>query len=444
MKKSFLLKLRKKAEAKLLALRTKLEGNDELREDEIAQIQDEVNELSDEIRELDEAIEDAPEDDKDGDGDEGEDGGDDEGDNENRDNTATPESRSAAMSAIQTVLSTRNSKSSKKNTKEVRRAFGQFVIGQITEQEARSLGIVTGNGSVTVPKEIASEVITYAIEQNPLRKFGTQHKTKSTQGFPVLVKKAVAQGHKNERSSNNPMPETSIEFDEIELDPTEFDALATVTKKLTKRSDVPVEEIVIEELKKAYVEKEAQYFFNGDEEDNINDGALQKKAVKFYPATVPDLTRGQEVYDTLVHFKNTVKSSIRKKSMFIMNDAALNIIETMKTDDGIPLFKAFEQVSEGFDGKILGFPAVVTEYANKTVDDTETPMIYFGDFSSFHYQDVLGSMEINRLVELYAKSNLIGLQIYNIVDGQLVYSPLEPTVYLYEVGATAPTDTPAG
>jgi hypothetical protein len=66
------------------------------------------------------------------------------------------------------------------------------------------------------------------------------------------------------------------------------------------------------------------------------------------------------------------------------------------------------------------------------------PVIYFGDFSSFHYQDVEGTTEVNRLVELYAASNLVGFQVYNIVDGQLIYSPLEPTMYKYEVkGAEA-------
>ena len=46
------------------------------------------------------------------------------------------------------------------------------------------------------------------------------------------------------------MPETDIEFDEIELSPTEFDALATVTKKLLARTGLPIEQIVMDELKK--------------------------------------------------------------------------------------------------------------------------------------------------------------------------------------------------
>lgn len=453
--RKLLLALQKRNNARLTELQGQLERN-EVRAEDLEAVQAEVQELADQAQEIADELANLDDDGEgngegegtgsgegSGEGEEGRDGeeGDsnEEDDEGQRSNVITGEQRSAVMGAISKGLSSVGHKSTKNKAKEIRSAFAKFVVGKITEYEARSLGIVTGNGSVTVPKEIASEVISYAQEENPLRKFGTRHNTKSTQGFPVLVKKATAQGHKQERTKENPMPDTGIEFDEIVLDPTEFDALATITKKLLKRSDVPIEDIVIEELKKAYVEKEAQYFFRGDETGNENPGALAKKAVAFTPDVQPDLTSGQSLYDVLVKFKNSVKSSVRKRSMFMINDAALTLIETMKTDDGFPLFKPFEQASNGFDGKILGFNSVVTEYANKSADDLDTPIIYFGDFKSFHYQDVIGAMEVNRLVELYATSNLVGLQIYNILDGQLIYSPLEPTVYKYEVvGASAP------
>jgi HK97 family phage major capsid protein len=458
--RKLLLSLQKRNKARLTELRTKLEKG-EVRDEEVEAVQTEVDELAAEAQEIADELANL---DDDGEGEAGaadndEDSNDDDngdesgegdangesaggsGEGESRSKGISTEHRDNIMSQIGKGLSTRGHKSAKNKSKEVRSAFGRFVAGQINEVEARSLGIETGNGSVTVPQEIAKEIIAYAQEENPLRKYGTRHKTTTTQGFPVLVKKAEAQGHKTERTKANPMPETSIELDEITLDPTEFDALATVTKKLLKRSDIRVEDIVIEELKKAYVRKEAQYFFRGDEVDNINDGALSKKAVSFLieDGQRPDLASGQQVYDTLVKFKNNVKSSVRKRSMFMINDAALTLIETMKTDDGFPLFKPFEQAANGFDGKILGFNTVVTEFADKSEEDLDTPVMYFGDFKSFHYQDVIGSMEVNRLVELYAASNLVGLQIYNIVDGQLIYSPLEPTMYKYEVvGNTTP------
>lgn len=441
--RDYLLKRQKRIKARLEELR-KLIKDGEVRDEALTESETEVEDLTNELNEVDAALEDLDaedhaddESDEDDEQDE-EDTEDEDGDQDNDNESRSGEQRNRVLGAIGNTLSTRSNRTRVNSRDEVRRAFGRFIAGQIDEAEARQLGIEAGNGSVTVPKDIAREVITYAQEENPLRRLGTIHRTRSTQGFPVLVKKAEAQGHKKERTTSNEMPVTSIEFDEIELDPTEFDALATVTKKLLKRSDVPVEDIVIEELKKAYARKEAQYMFRGDETENINDGALAKKAVEYTPAEAPDVTSGQELYDAFVKFKNTVKSSVRKRSMFLINDAALTLIETMKTDDGFPLFKPFTQAADGFDGKILGFNTVVTEFADKAEDDAETPVVYFGDFKSFHIQDVLGTMEVNRLIELFAKSNLVGLQIYNIVDGQLIYSPLEPTMYKWEVDTTTP------
>lgn len=39
----------------------------------------------------------------------------------------------------------------------------------------------------------------------------------------------------------------------------------------------PIEQIVVDELKKAYVRKEINYMFNGDDAGNENPGALAKK-----------------------------------------------------------------------------------------------------------------------------------------------------------------------
>lgn len=154
----------------------------------------------------------------------------------------------AAVNAIGNALSTRNAKSTKKREAEIRSAFANFVVGNISESEARSLGIEVGNGSVTVPVQIAKEVISYAQEENLLRKYGSYVETDADVKYPVLVKKAEANVNKKERSTE--IEETDIEFDSIDLDPAEFDALATITKKLLKRTGVNIEQIVVDELKK--------------------------------------------------------------------------------------------------------------------------------------------------------------------------------------------------
>ncbi|MEW9578134.1 phage major capsid protein [Bacillus toyonensis] len=337
------------------------------------------------------------------------------------------EQRSEIMAAIGTGLSTEGHKSSKNKETETRSAFANYIVGNIDESEARSLGLVTGNGSVTIPDFLSKEIITYAQEENFLRRLGTGVKTKENIKYPVLVKKAEAQGHKNERT-NNEIPETDIEFDEIELSPTEFDALATVTKKLLARTGLPIEQIVMDELKKAYVRKETQYMVNGDEANNINDGALAKKAVEFK-------TEEKDLYNVLVIMKNTPVKEVRKKARWVLNTAALTKIETMKTDDGFPLLRPFNQAEGGIGYTLLGFP-VEEEDAIDITGEPDTPVFYFGDFSKFYIQDVIGSLEVQKLVELFSRTNRVGFRIWNLLDAQLIHSPFEVPVYKYVLKAS--------
>ncbi|WP_433774930.1 phage major capsid protein [Bacillus wiedmannii] len=407
--------------ARLEELQGKVENN-EVRSEELAAVKAEVETLTKEAQTLADELAKLEEGEKEEDPDKRKD--EDPAAKENPDvNTElSEEQRSAIMASIGTGLSTKGHESTKNKETETRSAFANYIVGNIDEREARALGLVTGNGSVTIPDFLSKEIISYAQEENFLRRLGTGVKTKENIKYPVLVKKAEAQGHKNERT-NNEIPETDIEFDEIELSPTEFDALATVTKKLLARTGLPIEQIVMDELKKAYVRKETQYMVNGDEANNINDGALAKKAVEFK-------TEEKDLYNALVIMKNTPVKEVRKKARWVLNTAALTKIETMKTDDGFPLLRPFNQAEGGIGYTLLGFP-VEEEDAIDITGEPDTPVFYFGDFSKFYIQDVIGSLEVQKLVELFSRTNRVGFRIWNLLDAQLIHSPFEVPVYKY-------------
>ncbi|MED2985513.1 phage major capsid protein [Bacillus thuringiensis] len=421
-----------RAKARLAELQGKVEKN-EVRSEELTAVKAEVEQLTQEVQTItdelakleEEEKEDAPDKKKNDDLDKKED----PAAKEDPDikTELSEEQRSEIMAAIGTGLSTKGHTSTKNKETETRSAFANYIVGNIDEKEARALGLVTGNGSVTIPDFLSKEIITYAQEENFLRRLGTGVKTKENIKYPVLVKKAEAQGHKNERT-NNEIPETDIEFDEIELSPTEFDALATVTKKLLARTGLPIEQIVMDELKKAYVRKETQYMVNGDEANNINEGALAKKAVEFQ-------TEEKDLYNALVIMKNTPVKEVRKKARWVLNTAALTKIETMKTDDGFPLLRPFNQAEGGIGYTLLGFP-VEEEDAIDITGEPDTPVFYFGDFSKFYIQDVIGSLEVQKLVELFSRTNRVGFRIWNLLDAQLIHSPFEVPVYKYVLKAS--------
>ncbi|PFM61451.1 phage major capsid protein [Bacillus cereus] len=449
MNRQLLLALQKRNKERLTELRTQVE-NPELRAEDLPAIQEQIDEINNELQDVADAL--ANLDDEGGDegagegeagsngdeggtgddgsnGDEGRSGNNGEGENRTG---ITPEQRNAAMAAINSGLSTRGHKTTKVKENEIRSAFANFVVGRITETEARALGIEAGNGSVTIPEVIASEIITYAQEENLLRKYGSVHRTAGDVKYPVLVKKADANVRKKERGASDEIAETGIEFDEILLSPAEFDALATVTKKLLKMTGAPIEQIVIDELKKAYVRKETNYMFNGNDAGNENPGALAKKAVKYYESEVIDINAAgysQKLYQQLVKVKGQPVTEVLKKSMWLINRAALTVLEGMTDTTGRPLLY---QAPDGVGYKLLGHNVDFTDAANGT--DPTKPVFYFGDFKAFHIQDVIGAMELQKLIEKFSGTNKVGFQIYNLLDGQLVYSPFEPAVYRYEVG----------
>ena len=442
MNRELLLALQRRNQERLAQLNTQLD-NEELTQEELDAINAEIETLNKELDEAAKALADLDENDDDPEPTEPVDPSE-PAEPRGGEPTDPPkpkvsaEARAIASKAIKTALSTRNAMSTKKREAEMRSAFANFVVGNISEAEARSLGIVTGQGSVTVPETIASEIISYAQEENLLRKYGTTFRTKSYVKYPVLVKKAVANVTKTERTAN--MPETDIEFDEILLDPTEFDALATVTKKLIKLSGVNIEQIVVDELKKAYVAKEINYMFNGNDVGNENPRALAKQAVAYYETEAVDIDAAgltNKLYTQLVKMKGQLKTEVRKKAMWIVNAAAFTALEGLLDSNGRPLLY---ETPDGMGYKLLGHRLDYTDAADGT--NPAVPVFYFGDFSTFYIQDVIGQMEIQRLVEQYAAQNKIGFQVYNLLDGGLIYSPLAPSVYRYEVGLEAPPITP--
>lgn len=433
MNRELLLALQKRNNDRLIELRNQL-ADTENRELDVAAITTEVEDIQEQLQTIADQLADEGEDTPPEDGAEGRSGEEGEGEEGtgNR-NAVIPENRTAAMNGIAAALSTRGHKSAGAKAIEIRKAFANFVVGKISEQEARSLGLFTGNGSVVVPEVIASEVITYAQEENLLRKYGSIHKTAGDVKYPVLVTKASASVTKTERTVD--MSETTIEFDEILLAPAEFDALATVTKKLVAMSGVNIEEIVIEELKKAYVRKETSYMFKGADVGHTNPGSLYNKAVAFEGSFTIDYAAAgwsQLLYAALVRMKNTPTTSVLKKSMWIVNRAALTKLESMTDTTGRPLLHV--DATDGVTYKLLGHKLDFTDDADGAA--SVTPHFYFGDFKSFHIQEVIGTLQIQRLVEKYAAQNKLGFQIYNLLDGQLIYSALEPTVYKFAATQT--------
>lgn len=431
-------KILEKRAAKLKAKLSELEAQakvENLTRDALTDIETQVEEVTTELEEITDAIAELPEEDATELGDVVEDLGaaaddvvEEVTEPTDEEPKADEEQRSRVLGIIGKGISSRGEEKVKKLSK--RSAFVRYLAGRITPNQARSLGVGFNNGKVLVPEELNKEIISYLQEENPLRKFATPHKTAGTQGFPVQVKQAEANTVTTERDDDNLIPFTDIEFDDVYLAPIEFDAIIKVTKKLTHMSDFDVEAIVIEELKKAYLRKETFWYFSNPD----NAGNLSKKAVAF-------TATGDNDYLKLVQLKNALPTAMRSGARWMINRAAQTLLESMLDSTGNPILK--DSGNDDFDYKLFTYPVEVTDYADKYDEtgkkfDPSVPVIYFGNYSYFHIQDVIGSMEIEKLTELFSRENKIGFKIYHINDGQLIYGPFETPVYSLDL-STPPT-----
>ncbi|WP_117170586.1 phage major capsid protein [Paraliobacillus sediminis] len=306
---------------------------------------------------------------------------------------------------------------------QVRSAFANYLVGNINEGEARSLGVNIKGGKALVPKTIADEIIGYVKQENILRKYGKVVKVDGNKGYPVLTGKTTVNINSSERETNE-IEVNSIGLTAELLSPVEFDSISRIKKKLLKTSPVSVSDLVIEVIKQEYLEKEIDYMINGTSAKATNTGSLLNKAKVFTPtATEPVLI--------IKELKNTPTGRVMNKSRWILNKAALKHVEDLTLPNGEAALKTVDTVDGGAKYLLLGYSADLVETVKGSTDTTA--VFYFGDLSSFTIQENAEGLEVETLYEKYANLNEIGFKLYNLLDGKLIYSDLEPTVYKLEI-----------
>lgn len=110
-------------------------------------------------------------------------------------------------------------------------------------------------------------------------------------------------------------------------------------------------------------------------------------------------------FDGLIEAKYTLKPQYWGRARWVFHRDAMKQIAKLKDGDGQYLWR--ESVRAGEPDRVLGNPAVMSEYAPNTFT-TGLYVGIFGDFSLYWIADSM-QMEMQRLVELYAGTNQVGL-----------------------------------
>ncbi len=210
--------------------------------------------------------------------------------------------------------------------------------------------------------------------------------------------------------------DTAMAFGRRALHPHPFAKRIKVSKDLLARLP-SIESFVQSRLAYKFAVTEEKGFMTGT-------GVMQPLGL-FTPSTdgIPttrDVSTGNTTtgitFDGLIEAKYSVKSVYWNRCDWIFHRDAVKQVVKLKDGDGQYIWR--ESVRAGEPDMLLGRPLTISEFAPNTFT-TGLYVGIFGDLSNYWVADAM-DLELQRLVELYAETNQVGIIGRAKVDGMPV------------------------
>lgn len=178
----------------------------------------------------------------------------------------------------------------------------------------------------------------------------------------------------------------------------------------------------------ALVLERLRYKFGVTQEKGFMTGSGAKQPLGVYTASDYGIPTSRDVatgntstamtYDGLRNAKYSVKNKYWRNCKWIFHQDGVKQLANIEDTLGYPILS--ESVREGEPDTLLGRPYYMSEF-NPNTFTTGQYVGIFGDFSFYHIADSL-TMTIQRLVELYSRTNQIGFHANMYTDGMPVLS----------------------
>lgn len=288
-------------------------------------------------------------------------------------------------------------------------AFNRFLRGglrSLNETEARAMQVDDdeGGGYIVAPMKFIWDLLQNVDDLNVVRQFATKHQVTDAValGVPYLATDASDADWTIELDIGD---ETEVKFGRRELRPHPLAKYVKISNTLIRKNALSVEQIVRERLAYKFAVAEEKAFMEGDG---------NQKPLGLFTASDDGIDTGQDIStgnttseikaDNLIECKYTLKQPYWRNARWIFHRDAIKMIRKMKDGEGQYLWQP--GLVGGQPDRILGFPVTVAENAPKTFSTGEYVGL-LGDLTKYWIADAL-SMQIQRLVELYAATNQVG------------------------------------
>lgn len=199
--------------------------------------------------------------------------------------------------------------------------------------------------------------------------------------------------------------ETTMRLGKRSLAPHPLAKRIKLSKTLLRLAALSAEDIVIQRLAYKFGLTQEKAFLTGS-------GAGQPLGV--FTASADGISTGRDVStgnttteitpDGLIEAKYTLKAAYWPNARWLFHRTGMKQVAKAKDGEGRYMWEP--SIRDGEPDRLLGHPIWVSEHAPSTFT-TGQYVGMFGDFSNYWIADAL-SMEMQRLVELYAETNQIG------------------------------------
>jgi HK97 family phage major capsid protein len=303
------------------------------------------------------------------------------------------------------------------------RGFRSYLVGSrhIPEAENRALqaGADISGGYIVAPQQFIASLIQAVDNAVFIRQRATKYTvpTAESLGVPSLDTDISDADWTFELLTGN--EDSDLAFGKRELRPYPLAKRVKISNKLLRQAALDPEALVRARLAYKFGVTQEKVFMTGT-------GAQQPLGLFVASAlginTDRDYSTGNTAtsitFDGLIGAKYTLKGQYHPKAEWLFHRDAMAQIAKLKDGEGQYIWK--ENVRVGEPPMLLGLPFMMSEY----VPNTFTASLYVGmlaDFSFYWIVDAL-TLQVQRLIELYAATNQTGFIARAELDGMPVLS----------------------
>lgn len=289
------------------------------------------------------------------------------------------------------------------------KAFRTYLLNgrhALSEQQVRVLnaGSDPEGGFLMAPQQFVQQLLKAVDDMVAIRRLATvqQLTTAESLGVPTLDTDLNDADWTSELATGS--QDDSLRFGKRELRPNPLAKRVKISRTLLRRAAINPETIVRERLEYKFAVTQEKAFMTGDG---------NKKPLGLFTASDQGIPTSRDVNtgsatgftaDGLIDAKYTLKSQYWAKARWLFHRDAIRLVRKLKDLNGQYVWAP--GLTADRPDSILEVPYEVNEYVPNTfTNGNYVGMI--GDYSFYWIADAL-SMDIQRLVELYAEANQVG------------------------------------